>query len=98
MHTIVHSLEVIDQGQDVPVPHRNPFQDCDFISNHVLSASHESLVDDFSSIVSPCVDMDTFFDHRVTSSAQCLSSFISARLHLRLGLRRRSRSSVRSHI
>jgi len=62
-HTIVHSLEVVNQGQDVSVANRNSLQHGDLISDHMLPPSHQPLVDDLSCVVSSSVDVDTFFDN-----------------------------------
>lgn len=93
---VVHSLEIVDQSQDIPMPHRYAFQNSDFIPDHVLSSGHKPLVDDLGSIVSPRVDVHTLFDHRVASSTQCLSGLVATWLHLRLRLR--CGSSVRGHV
>lgn len=99
LRTIVHGLKIVHQGQDIPVAHRYSFQYRDLISDHVFSPGHEPLVDNFGSIVSPCVDVHAFLDHRIAASAQSLAGLVSAWLHLRLRLGRMcSRSSVRSHI
>ena len=67
--------------------HRHALQDSDFVPDHVLSSGHEPLVDDLGSIVSPCVDVHTLFDHRVASRTQRLSRLVATWLHLRLRLR-----------
>lgn len=38
-------------------------------TNHVLPACHHPLVNDFGCIVSPCVNMNTFFDDGVGTSS-----------------------------
>lgn len=49
---------------------------------HMLTPCHETLVDDFGSIVATSVDMYTFFDNRIRSSSQRFARLVSARLYL----------------
>lgn len=77
-HTIVHSLEVVNQGQNVSVADRNPLQHSDLISDHMLPPSHQSLVNDLGCIVSSSVDVDAFFHDRVRASSQRLAGLVSA--------------------
>ncbi len=79
--TVVHGLEVVDEGQDVSVADRDSFQHGDLVSDHMLSSRHESLVDDFGGIVSSGVDVDAFFDDRVRTRAQRLAGLVAAWLY-----------------
>lgn len=50
---------------------------------HVFAAGHQSLINNFCSIVSACVDMYALLHYRVRACAKCLASLISACLDLR---------------
>ena len=49
---------------------------------HVLSPSHESLVNDLRSIVPPCVDVDALFHDTVAPRAESFTSLVTTRLDL----------------
>lgn len=53
-------------------------------TNHVLTACHKPLVDNFGGIVSTGINMNTFLHHRVGASSQRLTDLVSTRLDLRL--------------
>ena len=86
--TVVHSLKVIDQRQDVLVAHRYSLQHSNLIPHHMLPPRHEPLINDLRRIVPSGVDMDAFFHNTVRASAQCLSRLVATWLNLRLWLRR----------
>lgn len=50
----------------------------------MLSASHETLVDDLRGIVATRVNMHTLLHHTVRAGSECLASLVPARLDLRL--------------
>lgn len=66
--------------------HTDPLQNCYLISDHMLPAGHQSLVDDLRSIVPAGVNVYTFFDHTVGASAECLAGLVATRLYLGLWL------------
>lgn len=63
---------------------RYSFEHGNLIANHVLSAGHEALVDDFGGIVSSSVYVYTFLDDRVGACSKCLACLVPARLNHRL--------------
>lgn len=62
--------------------HRYPLEHGNLIAYHVLPPCHHPLIDDFGRKVPPGVDMNTFFNDRVGSRTQSLSSLVPARLYL----------------
>lgn len=66
--------------------HTDPLQNCYLVSDHMLPAGHQPLVDDLCSIVPAGVDMYTFFDHTVGTSAERLAGLVATRLYLGLWL------------
>lgn len=49
----------------------------------MLSPCHHSFVNDLGRIVSPGINMDTFFHHRIGTGSQCFSGLVSTGLDLR---------------
>lgn len=84
MHTVVHRLKVVHEGQDVLMPHRDPLQDRNLIPHHVFPAGHETLIDHLGCVVSTRVDVHAFLDDRVRACAKGLARLVSAGLYLRL--------------
>lgn len=60
--TVVHSLEVVNESQDVPVPNGHSLQDSNLIPDHMFSTGHQALVNHLSSIVATSIDVNTFLD------------------------------------
>lgn len=50
----------------------------------MFSSRHQAFIDDFCGIIPTCINVDAFFDDRVWSCAQGLSSLIATGLNLRL--------------
>lgn len=66
--------------------HTDPLQHCYLVSDHMLPAGHQPLIDDLRSIVPAGVDMYTFFDHTVGASTERLAGLVATRLYLGLWL------------
>ena len=68
-------------------------------AHHMFSPSHQPLVDHFSSVIPPGVDVDAFLYNGVTSRAKGLPRLVPTWLNLSLLLRReRARLAVGCHV
>jgi hypothetical protein len=62
---VVHRLKVVDQCENVLVAHRHALEHGNLVAHHVLTASHQALVDDLGGIVASGVDVHALLDDRV---------------------------------
>ena len=55
---VVCGLEVVDEGKDVWVAHRDLLEYSYLVSDHILTACHQALANDFAGVVFAGLDMD----------------------------------------
>lgn len=75
--TVVESLKVVGEGQNVGVPDRDATENCDFVADHMFLALHQLLVDDLDGITLSCLNLCYLYSDQ---SSKTLEHVLKTRL------------------